>query len=307
MWTSYIDGLSLRKISSEQNISIAQTYRRISRELEQLPRNTDLTSKNCERFCGILILDGKYVKVRGYPRKIPFIYGIDYLTHDIPVGLLASAENEEHFLELFRQLKSCHYPLKIVVCDDVVGAIKPELFQHYPDAKIQLCHNYYVENICQQLNIRTKELHQHFFSMLYRGVFQESKAKLDMSRAIYESLKKRAQRDAHRQLILKQIEHRRWELFAHHEIPDCPKDTNLVELFNSHLNARLRALKGFKSFQAAEQWLNGFLIRRRTKAFTDCDEKFRHLNGKCSLQMSLAPDEDICDVFEKIPLKMHPK
>ena len=31
----------------------------------------------------ILIIDGKYIAVKGYDKKIPWIYAVDYLTHDI--------------------------------------------------------------------------------------------------------------------------------------------------------------------------------------------------------------------------------
>ena len=89
--------------------------------MDSLPDNTWLTAKYCNRFCGILVVDGKYVKVRGYKQKIPFIYGIDYLTHDIPVGVLAPTESTEAFRKYFRLLKTCNYPLQIVICDDVIG------------------------------------------------------------------------------------------------------------------------------------------------------------------------------------------
>ncbi len=36
-----------------------------------------------------------------------------------------------------------------------------------------------------------------------------------------------------------------------------------------------------------QRWLNAWIIRRRTKAFTDCGEPFKHLNGFSSLQMSM--------------------
>ena len=57
--------------------------------MDSLPENTWLSANYCNRWSGRLVVDGKYVKVKGYDQKIPFIYGIDYLTHDIPVGLLA--------------------------------------------------------------------------------------------------------------------------------------------------------------------------------------------------------------------------
>jgi len=67
--------------------------------MDQLPENTYLSANFCNRWSGILNIDGKYVKVKGYKKKIPFIYCIDFLTHDIPVGLLAPSENYLTFLK----------------------------------------------------------------------------------------------------------------------------------------------------------------------------------------------------------------
>lgn len=307
LWTSYVDGLSLRKLGRLYQLSPAQTYRRVTAEIKKLPDNTRLTADRCDRFCGILVVDGKYVKVRGYPQKIPFIYGVDYLTHDIPVGILARSESEGYFHRFFQKLKAAGYPLKAVVCDDVISALKTALFHYYPDAKVQLCHNHYVENIRQHLNVRTRKEHKRFFAMLYKGVFRQSKEKLAMSFAIRDALRKRAERNLHRQAVMLQLEMRQKELFVHHEIPDCPKDTNLVELFNSHLNARLRATKGFKSFQGAERWLNAYMILRRTKPFTDCDQKFKHLNGKCSLEMTLKDGAKWPKLLGILRSNAHPK
>ena len=58
------------------------------------------------------------MKVRGYPEKIPFIYGIDYLTHDIVVSMLAPSENTVALTQFFALLKRSCYPLQIVVSDD---------------------------------------------------------------------------------------------------------------------------------------------------------------------------------------------
>ncbi|EKD42905.1 MAG: hypothetical protein ACD_72C00535G0001 [uncultured bacterium] len=99
-WISHVDGIPLRKLADERNLSPARVYQNIKKEMDDLPDSNWLTVNYCNRFCGILVMDGKYVKVKGYKQKIPFIYGIDYLTHDIVIGLLAPSENEEAFLKV---------------------------------------------------------------------------------------------------------------------------------------------------------------------------------------------------------------
>ncbi len=263
-----------------------QAYRRVLNELTRLPDNTDLTRQYCAYSSGILIIDGKYIKVRGYKQKIPFIYGIDYETHDILFGLLVGAEDEGSFLNCFNILKRLNYPLQIVVADDR-SSLPLALKQVYPGVPWQLCQNHYLENIRQALHVRTDFTHQHFFHALKKYVFDEYRDGERLNIALHHVLTNYGERVLVRQTIIVEIFRRRKELFVYKTIPNCPNNTNLIELFNSHFNARLKSIKGFKTKEHARLWLNGLLLRRRTKPFTDCSQKFKHLNGKSSLQVSI--------------------
>ena len=272
--------------------------------MNNLPDNTWLTKEYCNRFCGILVVDGKFVKVRGYDKKIPFIYGIDYLTHDIPVGILVPSENTEAFRKLFRLLKTINYPLRAVVCDDVISALKTGLERYYPKAKIQLCHTHYLENIRKKLEVRTSQEHIKFFNDLKRYIFDGYQDENKLSAILGDFVVNDAKDDVVRQEIIINIWRRRENLFVYKNIPHCPNDTNLIELFNSHLNARLRSVKGFKSFNSAKRWLNAYLIRRRIKPFTDCEGKFKKLNHKCSLEMTIKKQTSKSEIIQKYQLKM---
>lgn len=278
--------MPFRKLGDEHGLSGVQAYNRVFAELKLLPDNTELTRQYCEYASGILIMDGKYIKVRGFKQKIPFIYGIDYETHDILFGILAPSEDTTAFLEFFRILKSLNYPLKIVVADDR-NTLPLALKQVYPDIPLQLCQNHYVENIRQAIHLRTDPTHSHFFNSLKKHVFDEYEDEQKLDAALHHVLTQRSENILLRQMIVMEINRRKKDLFAYKQIPNCPNNTNLIELFNSHFNARLKSLKGFKTKQHAELWLNGLLIRRRTKPFTDCGTKFKYLNGKSSLQMSI--------------------
>ncbi|KKR04586.1 MAG: hypothetical protein UT32_C0028G0023 [Parcubacteria group bacterium GW2011_GWC2_39_14] len=144
----------------------AQAYNNVFNELKLLPKDY------CEYSSGILIIDGKYIKVRGYKQKIPFIYTIDYESHDILFGILVPAEDIASFLRFFQTLKELNYPLKVVVADDR-SSLPLALKQVFPDVPLQLCLNHYVENIRQQLRIRTDPTHLHFFNALKQHVFDE--------------------------------------------------------------------------------------------------------------------------------------
>lgn len=291
--------MSFRKLGDEYNLSGKQAYERVIHELKQLPNNFELTRDYCQYQSGILIMDGKYIKVRGYKQKIPFIYGIDYETHDILFGILSFSEDEKTFSQFFQRMKSLNYPLQIVVADDRTS-LPLALKRVYPTLPLQLCLNHYLENIRTHLHIRTDKTHRYFFHSLQKHIFQKYEDDEKLKKALQYVFERHGKKDFLRQIILKEIYRRRKELFAYKTISNCPNNTNLIELFNSHLNARLKSIKGFKSFLHAELWLNAALLRRRTKSFTDCDTKFKHLNGKCSLELSLKKSNQL---FQILPRK----
>ncbi|MBI2990008.1 MAG: transposase [Candidatus Magasanikbacteria bacterium] len=296
LWIPHIDGISFRKLGDAQGLSGKQAYVRVFDELKTLPENLEITRQYGAYTSGILIMDGKYIKVRGYKHKIPFIYAIDYETHDILFGILSHAEDEKTFLAFFHTLKTLNYPLQAVVADDRTS-LPLALKQVYPGIRVQLCLNHYLENIRQQLHIRTDGTHRHFFNALKKHVFDHYENDEQLTTALRQVWTNRCEQVPLRQTILLQIHQRRTELFAYHTIVNCPNNTNLIELFNSHFNARLKSLKGFKTKAHAMLWLNGLIIRRRTKPFTDCGSKFKHLNGKCSLEMSIKKQAEWPEIY----------
>jgi len=225
------------------------------------------------------------VAVKDFEQKIPFVYGIDYLTHDIPHGNLFTAEDQMSFSAFFQKLYDINYPLRVVVADDRAG-LKQALNKVFPYAKLQLCHNHFVENIRQLLNIRTDDKYHHFFNSLVAHVFKVKKEN-KITKGLMHVFYKRTYGSRTLQNIVTGIKHRQTELFNYLQIKGCPNNTNLIELYNSHMQARLKSIKGFQSFNSASQWLNAYLIRRRTKTFTDCKGKFKSLNKHASLELTI--------------------
>ena len=280
--------MGFRRLGDENTLSGPQTYARVIVELDQLPKNDWLTKELCDlaRCHGILILDGKYVAVKGFDRKIPFLFGIDYLTHDIPHGELFLAEDEAAFSQYFQTLKNLGYNLKIVVADDRQG-IKHALNKVFPYARLQLCQNHYMENIRQLLKVRSLTTYQRFFNSLKLHVFIPYLTDEQIIEGLKHVKEKHAGKSFLLNNILADIENRKNDLFAYRRFENCPNNTNLIELYNSHLNGRLKTIKGFQNLPSARRWLNAWLIRRRTKALTDCEKKFKHLNRHCSLEFTI--------------------
>lgn len=281
--------MPFRKLGDQHQRSGKQAFLKVDTQLRALPKNESLTKDLCDpsRYCGLLILDGKYATVKGYEKKIPFIYGIDYLTHDIPYGDLFVSEDYQAFYQFFRTLKEeLKYPLRAVIADDRKG-LKTALNQHFPYAKLQLCHTHYLENLRQLLNIRTDEKYYHFFFSLIKRVFRMPRTNQEVMAGLKHVFEQHASKNRMLANLIFDIRDRREELFAYLQIQNCPNSTNLVELYNSHLQGRLKTIKGFESFVSARRWLNAYLIRRRTKPLTDCMRKFKHLNGLAALQMTI--------------------
>lgn len=274
-----------------------QAFRQVEEEMNLLPPNEWITGRFCERFCGILNVDGKFVKVRGYEKKIVFIYAMDYLSHDIVASVLALGESYEAFLKLFNILKEINYIPKVVVSDET-SALPLALNRVFPRCFQQLCLTHYIENIRVLLRIRTEEKYRSFFS----EIVQIFKPHLPLKHRLFilSSLEEKYSHDFLITSTIKDICEKYNFLFQFEKIPNCPKSNNLIEAFNSHLQGRLKTIKGFESFKGAERWLNAWVIRRRTKPFTDCEKRFKILNDKCSLEETIYEKLKFEEVYEKI-------
>jgi transposase-like protein len=282
-------------LGEEYGINGSTAYRRSKTELQRLIHCADITRRYCSRFCGILLVDGKYIAIKGYERKIPVVYGIDYLTHDIPHYVLSVAENYPTCQSYFNSLRLMNYPLQAVVSDDNVNIFQAAL-NVYPKVITQLCQNHYKEGIRDILRVRTETTYVPFMREI-EEMFSQRKSMDDFIRTAGKMYLRYGQDDTCQGVLL-DIQKRLPQLLAYTKLKRVPRTTNLIESFNSHLEGRLKTIKGFKSFEHADSWLNGYFVRRRLKKFTDCEKGFRFLNGKSSLEQTLKPYYQINTVLK---------
>jgi transposase-like protein len=243
------------------------------------------------------LVDGKYVSVKGYDRKIPVIYGIDYLTHDIVHFVLGTSENYRLLLKFFASLRLANYPLQALVSDDNQN-IPQACLRVYPQAITQLCQNHYKQNLRVSLGLFKDTSHLLFMKnveTLFCRKMGTEEFKIRASK-IYDAYSY----DDLAKSVMLDIAKRSGELTAYTKLPNVPRTTNLIESFNSHLEGRLKTIKGFKSFKGARFWLNAYFIRRRLKPFTDCTKQFKNLNGKSSLQFTLKDPSKMKDLLKLI-------
>lgn len=233
-------------------------------------------------------MDGKYVKVKGYDRKIPFLFGIDYTTHDLPICMLTSSESCASWVQFFTKLKNMDYPLVSLTCDDN-PAIKQAAEYVFPDVVVQICHVHFLENIRRQLRVRSDETYREFIADLETHLFRIpmlSKAGLER-RIRWRS--PRHQHDSVKIAIMNYIftnaDILTAYVFARTKLKaPCPKTTNIIESMNKQLEGRLKTIQGFQSFYTAERWLSAWILRKRFTPFTDCRKPFKKLNGTYALE-----------------------
>lgn len=286
----HLSGIPFRTLGEIHGINATTAYRHVKSHLDRLPHCADITREYCQSFSGILLTDGKYIAIKGYDRKIPVVYGIDYTTHDIPHYILSRAENYSTCLSFFRSLKLAGYLLQAVVCDDNKNIY--ETCRHtFPQSTIQLCQVHYLRNLRFLLDLDHQLQYHQFFAGLCE-LFSQKRSIPDFDKRARFLFLKHAEDQVCRDILL-ELERKKPLLLGYHNHKGTPTTTNLIESFNSHLQNRLDSVKGFESFSHADAWLNAYFLRRRTKKFTDCTGRFRRLNGKTSLSQSQKPGMDV--------------
>ena len=294
VFISHIQGESFRSIADTHGFSAPTALRAYLEVISSLPACIDVTRNYCSKFCGILLVDGKYISVKGYDRKIPVIYGIDYLTHDIPHYILSTSESYQALKKFFTSLRLANYPLQAVVSDDNIN-IREACLSVYPNAIIQLCQNHYKQNLRSSLGLYQDKRYLPFMTEVETLFSRKMGAEEFKSRA--SKIYQKYQSDPLTKQIMLDIAKRSPDLFAYAKMPHVPRTNNLIESFNSHLQGRLKTIKGFNSFKSANSWLNAYFIRRRLKKFTDCTKHFKYLNGKRSLEITLKEEEKLKDLL----------
>lgn len=138
----------------------------VNQETGELIHSNNLTKiLNPQNYCGIILIDGKYVPVketggrvesgfvprsakRGSTKKgLVTIACIDYLTHDVVVYEVCLSENSYDIERLFQQLKDLGYPLNAIVCDESMGQIAEVAKRIFPKVVIQICLTHYSKTI----------------------------------------------------------------------------------------------------------------------------------------------------------------
>lgn len=292
--TDHLDGLSFRKLASKYDISPMSAWRICDEELKKLPDNNQFTFRHCNRFSHVFVFDGKFFNVKGYPYNLVLLWGLDYFSHDIPVFTLAPSENYQGWAKYFSYFRIINHHPELLVCDDNAN-LKMAARNAFPAVKIQTCFNHFKQSIRKTLRVRSDTTYKPFMRRI-ESIFASKLSDDVMNRWLYTLY-----RDYHHDplclQVLTNIQKYMPELIAYRNIKAAPLTSNLMESYNSHLESRLFSLKSFQSFTHAKLWMNAYILKRRFTKLTDCEGKFRSLNGKRSISLTAKKEVDIPTLF----------
>lgn len=290
----HLDGVSFRKLAVKYSVSAMTAWRICEEELQKLPDNNKFTFNYCNRFSQIFVFDGKYFNILGMEYNYALLWGIDYLKHDIPIFTLAPSENYQAWARYFSYFRIINHHPQLLVCDDNAN-LKLAARKAFPSVKIQTCYNHFKESIRRNLKVRSDNTYLSFMKRV-EDVLSEKLNDATLDKKLF-ALYRDFRDDPVCVQVLTNIAKSKDELLAYRGISGAPLTTNLMESFNSHLEARLFSLRHFNSVKHATLWLNGYILKRRLTKFTSCKGKFNSLNGKTGVEMTKKLGVDIPTLF----------
>ena len=132
----------------------------------------------------------------------------------------------------------------------------------YPNAIFQLCQNHYKQSLRGALGLYQNKTHLAFMKQI-ETLFSKKISIGEFKSKASRIYNKHKTNDLACQIML-DIAKRSNQLMAYTKLKHIPRTNNLIESFNSHLEGRLKTIKGFESFKHAQIWLNEYFHKFRT-------------------------------------------
>lgn len=286
--------MSYRTIARRRGIGKSTVQRIVEEELKALPNSNQFTHKYCNQFSKVLVVDGKYFNVKGKERGLVLLWGVDYVKHDFPFFLVAPSESYEAWKKYFFYFKLINHPYERIVCDEHRNIIMAAE-DSFPGSKVQLCYNHIKENIRRNLEIRTDDTYRPFMKIVSE-LLSEKRSEDDFNNRLFY-LYKHFGSDERVLSVLTSLEKKKRYLRAFEGVSDTPITSNIIEGFNSHLEARLFSLRKFEDEEHAKLWMNGYILKRRYTKFTSCKGRFEKYNGHMPLEQTVKKEAKLPLLF----------
>jgi hypothetical protein len=159
-----LERASLRILARRFHKSKNTILKIIHRVTSELPDSIALQQKFLPLWSGILVFDGKVVRVydklstmlKGsslsedelrWMNKMRWLVGVDLGTGDLPHYDLATSESKIDLVIYFKALKALNYPLIALVCDGNENIPEAAKFVFGDEIVIQLCTRHFMEGL----------------------------------------------------------------------------------------------------------------------------------------------------------------
>lgn len=313
-----LERASIRILARRYEKSRDTIMKIIRRVVEGLPDSAAIAQKFCPLWSGILVFDGKVIRVydklsaklkpgtltedeEHWLHKMRWLCGVDHATGDLPHYELADSENKIDLIMYFQTLKSLHYPLKGLVCDGNPLIPEAARFVYGKGIVLQRCTRHFLEDLRRLLPAEEDDpATRAKLEELITGIKQVIAADtLAAAVAANWSLQQISSHPIAR-MIMKQFEQTKSDLVAHLLHPELhlPHTTNDIENLFKQLMLRLKSLGRFFHYRYAREYLKAWALLRRFTPFTDCRRKRKHRNGKAPLTLAG------CEIKNIDPLKL---
>lgn len=287
----------------------------------QLPDSVAIAKQFCPLWSGILVFDGKVVRVFDdatrrmnlaqlsedeikWMHKMRWLCGVDYGTGDLPHYALADSENMIDLVIYFQMLKLMKYPLIALVCDGNPLIPRAAKFVFGKQIIVQRCTRHFLEDLRRLLptdDLQKEErmkLEQLILKIKYvieADTIEEAGEQLTVLKKYTEQYKSPVSRK-----MIRLFQKTKVELTAHLIHPELklPHTSNDIENIFKQLMLRLKTVGRFFHQDYAKNYLNAWALLRRFTPFTDCRGNRRHRNKKTPLQLTG------CEIENINPLKL---
>ena len=223
------------------------------------------------RASGILVIDAKHVPVKG-------IDYCEFLALDTNIGLVSrchrkGGEGTWGYRQIFKELQSVGYEIRVVVSDGGTGIYST--LRYFGIRRHQRCHIHLLRDLKVGLRIHAKKprivLRKYYwvrYAKLVLNSTDETQLTLrvkQFERVIFTmwlgggDVELNVIRGFIRTLPLA------FTFLQYQKFWDIPKTTNVLEGYISHLNARLKTMRGLKSPANAGRILNAihYFLRKK--------------------------------------------
>lgn len=293
--------------------------RMIHEVTRRLPDSASIQKKFLPLWSGILVFDGKVVRVYDklgallkesslsedelkWMHKMRWLVGVDFGTGDLPHYDLAQSESKIELVMYFKRLKDIGYPLKALVCDGNPQIPAAMRFVFGEGIVVQLCTRHFIEGLRRLLppeeeTIDTRALLEDLITHIQRVIEADT---MEEAHAHLQALKVFAETVIHpfKETFIKLFQQHKNELCAHLLHPELalPHTSNDAENLIRQLNQRLKTWGRFFHRHYTKYYLNAWALFRRFTPFTDCKGERRYRNGKAPLELAG------CDIKKIDPL-----